>query len=59
MITDMILVALLALVLGGASLYIYRAKKKGHKCIGCPDAPKCGQACGSCGGCAHARGQGR
>ena len=25
--------------------YIVRAKKKGHVCIGCPNASKCGKHC--------------
>ena len=47
MMTDLLVIAVLALILGGASVYIYRAKKKGRKCIGCPDAPICGKNCGS------------
>lgn len=40
------------LAIGSAALwYIYRAKKKGAKCIGCPDSGACGAKglCGSCG----------
>ena len=47
--TDFVIILALALVLGGAALYIYKAKKRGKKCIGCPDS---GSSCsGSCGGC--------
>ncbi len=35
-------------ILGGAVLYIIRAKKKGVKCIGCPMAEKCSGNCGNC-----------
>ena len=45
--TDLIVGLILLLVLGGAALYIYRAKKKGAKCIGCPY----GSTCGKSGGC--------
>ena len=51
---DFLIVAILAVILGGAALYIYKAKKSGAKCIGCPDAKTCGGNCGSCGcNCGH------
>lgn len=50
---DLLIVLILVLILGGAAFYIYRAKKKGVKCIGCPDAKTCGGNCGSCCGCGH------
>ncbi len=46
--TDLIILLILALILGGAGLYIRRAKKRGQKCIGCPHAKSCGGGC-SCG----------
>lgn len=58
--TDLIVVLILAVILGGAVRYIYKAKKRGVKCIGCPDADSCAScksACGcssSCSGCASA-----
>ena len=52
---DYILIAVLLAVVGGAAFYIYRAKKRGKKCIGCPSAHQCSgqcagcsQSCGSC-----------
>ncbi len=45
---DYILIAVLAAILGGAAIYIYRAKKSGKKCIGCPDSGSCS---GNCSGC--------
>ena len=46
--TDIILIAVLAAIVGAAARYIYKAKKRGVKCIGCPAA----NSCGSCGcGC--------
>ena len=45
---DIIVIALIAIIVGGASYYIYRAKKNGRKCIGCPDSSKCSGHCASC-----------
>ena len=33
--------AVLVLILGGAVVYICKAKKRGVKCIGCPDGATC------------------
>lgn len=41
----------LILILGGAGLYIYRSKKRGVKCIGCPDGATCSGHCAGCSGC--------
>ena len=47
--TDLIVIIVLAIILGSASFYIYKAKKNGQRCIGCPNAGKCGKAeQGSC-----------
>ena len=35
--TDIIIGAVLVVIVGLAVFYIIRAKKKGKKCIGCPD----------------------
>lgn len=49
---DYIVLALILVIIGGAALYIHRAKKKGIKCIGCPDGATCGGKCsGNCAGC--------
>ena len=50
---DIIAVGVILLCVGGASLYIYKAKKSGKKCIGCPDSSSCGQK-GRCNGCSGA-----
>jgi len=47
---NLILILVLAAIIGGASLYIYRAKKSGVKCIGCPSAKTCGGKCSGCSG---------
>ena len=46
---DVIIVVILVLIVAAIGLYLYRAKKRGEKCIGCPYAKQCGGSCG--GGC--------
>ena len=48
-----LIIAVLVAVLGGAAGYVYKSKKKGVKCIGCPNGcacntESCGGNCGSC-----------
>ena len=50
MVENIVLVALVVLILGGAGRYIYRAKKRGVKCIGCPDGATCSGKCSGCSG---------
>ena len=45
---NVILIGVIGLILGLAAGYVYKAKKRGAKCIGCPDAKTCS---GNCGGC--------
>ena len=47
-LADYIALALIVVILGGALLYIFRAKKKGTQCIGCPSNGSC-SAKGCCG----------
>ena len=47
---DLILVAILLLIFGLVVFYIIRAKKKGVKCIGCPNGAKCSGKCAGCSG---------
>ena len=42
---NVIIIAVLLLVLGGAVAYIVRAKKHGVKCIGCPAGGNCTGKC--------------
>ena len=58
--TDIIVIAILTVLVGLAVGYIYKSKKSGKTCIGCPHAGQCGSAshsggcsgsCSSCGGC--------
>ena len=51
---DFIIVAIVLAILGGAAAYIYKAKKSGAKCIGCPDAKSCSGHCAGCScNCGH------
>lgn len=45
---DFIVAAIVLAILGGILFYLYRAKKRGETCIGCPYAKQCGS--GACGG---------
>ena len=47
---NVIIVAILVCILAGIGFYLYRSKKRGVTCIGCPYAKQCG---GKCGGCTH------
>ncbi len=53
MMANIIAGGLAAVVVFAAALYVYRAKKSGKKCIGCPDAGGC---CGGCPGCRGGQG---
>ena len=45
---DIIAILLISAIIVGASYYIYRAKKSGKKCIGCPSCSSCSGKCSSC-----------
>lgn len=48
---NVIIVLVLLTIVAGIVWYLYRAKKRGEKCIGCPYAKQCGGSCGgNCGG---------
>ena len=49
--SNIILGAIRLAIVAAVSVYLYRAKKRGETCIGCPYAKQCGG--GSCGG--HSR----
>ena len=48
---DIILVFIIGAIVGLASGYLRKARKKGVKCMGCPDSSTCSGSCGSCSGC--------
>ncbi len=39
--TDLVVIAIVAVIIAAALGYIIRAKKRGVKCIGCPAAAHC------------------
>lgn len=49
--TDIIIAIVIIAIVAAAGLYIYKAKKSGQKCIGCPDSKTCSGNCHSCSGC--------
>jgi hypothetical protein len=52
--TDIVVIAVILLIVGGALAYIVKAKKNGKKCIGCPYSDTCSaKRNGACGGCNH------
>ncbi len=50
-LTDMIVIAVIVLIIGGAAAYIVKAKRSGKKCIGCPDSASCAKGSSGCGSC--------
>lgn len=50
MIDDIIAIAVIVLIVGGAVAYIIKAKRSGQKCIGCPDSKTCSGKCRGCNG---------
>lgn len=52
---NIIVLALVAAIVGSAARYIYAEKKRGVKCIGCPEGTSCSGHCrgcsGNCGSC--------
>ena len=47
---NLLILTFVVLILGSAILYIRKEKKKGVKCIGCPDAAACSGNCPGCSG---------
>lgn len=48
---SLIVFLVIALIVGCAAGYIYKERKKGVKCIGCPDSATCSGHCAGCNGC--------
>ncbi|MBQ6829856.1 MAG: FeoB-associated Cys-rich membrane protein [Clostridia bacterium] len=42
---DWIIIALVVCILAAVVWYLYRAKKRGVTCVGCPHAKQCGGNC--------------
>ncbi len=45
---DYLVIGVILVIIGAAVLYIRKAKKKGAKCIGCPDSGTCSGKCAGC-----------
>ena len=53
---DLILALVIVAIVAFAARYIYKEKKKGVKCIGCPDSGSCSTAqSGGCCCCGESR----
>ena len=49
---NLIVIGMVALIIGLASGYIIKERKRGVKCIGCPEGCSCSGGCGgNCSGC--------
>jgi len=48
MTENIIIISLVVIIVALAGFYIYKAKKNGQKCIGCPYAKQCGKNKCSC-----------
>lgn len=44
---NIIIIAIVAAIVIAICIYLYKEKKKGTTCIGCPYAKKCGGKCGN------------
>ena len=42
---NLILIIILLVIAGGATFYLYKFKKKGQHCIGCPYSKTCNNSC--------------
>ena len=55
---DYLIIGVLLVIVGLAAFAIYRSKKSGKKCIGCPDSGSCSGHCAGCNGnCGHCSGK--
>lgn len=45
---NIIVIVALVLIIGGAAAYVLKQRKKGVKCIGCPNGEGCSGNCCSC-----------
>ncbi|MBQ9946626.1 MAG: FeoB-associated Cys-rich membrane protein [Clostridia bacterium] len=52
---NIIIALIILLIVGLAGVYIYKAKKSGRKCIGCPDSKTCQGNCASCNSCCQGK----
>lgn len=50
---NLIVGIIILIIIGTAVFYIVKEKKKGVKCIGCPDGATCSGSCGACNEVCH------
>lgn len=50
---DFILIVLILGILAAVIIYLYRAKKSGAACVGCPHGKQCAKTKSSCCNCQH------
>ena len=48
---NVIATAVIGLIVGAAAGYVFVKKKKGARCIGCPDSGTCDGNCSGCSSC--------
>ena len=53
---NIIVIAIVALIVGLAGWYIWKEKRRGVQCIGCPDSKTCSGGCAGCSGCCNRAG---
>ena len=46
---NVIAIVVLVLIVAGAGAYVYKAKKSGQKCVGCPHSKQCSACASGCG----------
>ena len=46
---NFVLVLVIVVIVGSAIAYIRKEKKRGVRCVGCPDSGTCGGNCSGCG----------
>ena len=46
--TDLVIIAVVAVILAAAAGYVWKSKKQGGKCIGCPAGGCCSAENGKC-----------
>jgi len=49
-IANLIVIAVVLLIVGLSGRYVWKARKKGIKCIGCPEGSKSPDRCSGCSG---------
>ena len=49
--TDFLIIIVVLMIIGAATAYIIKEKKRGTRCIGCPAGGSCSHAAVECSGC--------